>query len=463
MKRPGSITNRLTLTLAIMAALVFWVAGNAITAFQHSELNRYMLGDLKTRAQTAASIVKYADRPDFFKAARDHMLIVPADGSLRYIVTSPDPVFRAGQPWPADARRVPKGDGLYKVQSGGLWFLAIDRSLPARNLRPAVVVTTAVSYAPILAIRHALNTWVLMVAIAGVIALTLIGRRAVVLGLRPVERLSRSAAGLNPADLSLRLPQDALPRELAGLAAAFNGALSRLEDAYQRLAAFNADVAHELRTPLANLMGQTQVALSRRRSVEDLEEVLQTNLEDLDRLRGIINDMLFLARADQGALADSLMPQPIAAIVEKTAEFMDVVLEEAGVQLVTEGDAVAPVEPQLLGRALTNLIDNAVRHGARPGVIRVMIEPLPGEVRIAVHNQGGDLAQHQLERLFDRFYRPDPSREGSSETHGLGLAIVKAIAIMHRGEVFARCEGGEVVVGLTVRSDLIEEEPDGRS
>ncbi|KAG0928296.1 hypothetical protein G6F31_017766 [Rhizopus arrhizus] len=99
-----------------------------------------------------------------------------------------------------------------------------------------------------------------------------------------------------------------LPVELEDLATSFNGALARLEDAYNQLEAFNADVAHEMRTPLTNLIGQTQVALSRRRSSDDLQEVLQSNLEELDRLRAMINDMLFLARADRGELAADLAP-----------------------------------------------------------------------------------------------------------------------------------------------------------
>jgi two-component system, OmpR family, heavy metal sensor histidine kinase CusS len=178
--------------------------------------------------------------------------------------------------------------------------------------------------------------------------------------------------------------------------------------------------------------------------------VLQANLEDLDRLQEIVNDMLFLARADQGVVTETLSSESVAAIVHKTADFLDVVLEEASVKLEIDGDAVAPVEPQLLGRALTNLIDNAVRHGERPGLIRVVIDDLPEVVRISVHNRGAHIAPQHLSRLFDRFYRLDPARKGSSETHGLGLAIVKAVAVMHRGEVFARCESGEIVVGFEV-------------
>jgi two-component system heavy metal sensor histidine kinase CusS len=451
-KPARSIASRLTLTFAVTAALTFVAAGVAIVVFQYSELRRYQFRELRSRMETVASLVTYADRPSIFKALADRMLFVPADDSLRYIVRSDDPAYSFGDAWPSDAVRTPHTRDVYDIRFEGRSFMASDRSIPARGERPAVLLTVALDHASIANTNRALATAVLLASLAGVAALTWLGRRTVVRGLMPVERLSQRAALLDPADLSMRLPQLAHSSEIDGLTSAFNGALSRLEDAYMRLAAFNADVAHELRTPLANLIGQTQVALSRPRSAEDLQEVLQTNLEDLDRLREIINDMLFLARADQGVLTDNLAPQSVAGIVRKTADFMDPVLEEGAVQLTIEGDAIAAVEPQLLARALTNLIDNAVRHGARPGAIRVVIEQLGDGVRISVRNYGTDIRPEQLERLFDRFYRQDPARHGSHETHGLGLAIVKAVAVMHRGEVFARSADGEIVIGILLRN-----------
>ncbi|KAK0339853.1 hypothetical protein LTR94_032888, partial [Friedmanniomyces endolithicus] len=126
--------------------------------------------------------------------------------------------------------------------------------------------------APIQATNMILSLGVLLVSIAAVAIVTLLASTVAGRSLKPLERLSAHAAALNSSDLSLRLPQNGLPRELHGLASAFNGALERLEGAYLRLASFNADVAHELRTPLGNLIGQTQVALSRPRSAEELEE-----------------------------------------------------------------------------------------------------------------------------------------------------------------------------------------------
>ena len=147
---------------------------------------------------------------------------------------------------------------------------------------------------------------------------------------------------------------------------AFNGALGRLEDAYQQLEAFNADVAHELRTPLANLIGGTQVALSRPRSAAEFQETLQSNLEELERLRSIVNDMLFLARADQGEAATGLTAADVAHEVEMTIEFFEPLLDETGTTVAIEGElrAQATMNIALFRRALSNLLQNAIEHSA---------------------------------------------------------------------------------------------------
>jgi two-component system heavy metal sensor histidine kinase CusS len=170
-----------------------------------------------------------------------------------------------------------------------------------------------------------------------------------------VDHLSQHAQELSPKNLSERLPVQHLPSELSGLVLSFNGALCRVEQAYVQLSTFNADVAHELRTPIGNLIGQTQVILSRERSVGELEEVLQSNLEELERLRTIINDMLFLAQADRGMRLDNVVRTSIAAEVSKSAEFLDMLLEDACCSLKIEGDAEALIERSLFGRAITNL------------------------------------------------------------------------------------------------------------
>jgi len=209
-------------------------------------------------------------------------------------------------------------------------------------------------------------------------------------------------------------------------------------------------LAHELRSPLTNLIGQTQVALTRGRSAEHYFEVLQSNLEELERLRSIINDMLFLASADQGSKATKLIESSLADEVATTLDYLDFILEDAQVEVQVRGDATVQIEKAHLRRALINLLSNAVQHTAPGQVIVVNIEVQEHQVAIGVTNPGDAIASEHLPRLFERFYRVDASRSNSGANHGLGLAIVKAIALMHGGDVFVRSEGDGNTFGITL-------------
>jgi two-component system heavy metal sensor histidine kinase CusS len=239
-----------------------------------------------------------------------------------------------------------------------------------------------------------------------------------------------------------------LPPELEQFVDSFNSTLERVEQAYSRLESFNADVAHELRSPLTNLIGQTQVALTRGRSAEHYFEVLQSNLEELERLRSIINDMLFLASADQGSKATKLTSTSLADEVATTLEYLDFILEDA--QVAGAGQRRCTSADR--DRAFAPGVDQSVeQRGAahRPGqVIEVRIEVEEHQVSIGVANPGAPIASEHLPRLFERFYRVDASRSNSGNNHGLGLAIVKAIALMHGGDVFVRSDRGMNTFGI---------------
>lgn len=276
----------------------------------------------------------------------------------------------------------------------------------------------------------------------GTLAVLLLSYSVARLGLAPLARLTKDASSVSPNNRSQRLDTHSLPYELEDLAKSFNGALERLDGAYGRLEAFNADVAHELRTPITILIGQTEVALTRNRSVDELRQTLQSNLEEFGRVRAIVNDMLFLARADQGERATGLVAVSLAAEVARTLDFLEIPLEEAQVRAVSTGDALALVNTSLFGRALSNLVMNAIQYCASGSTITVSIEREGERVRVAVGNPGEPIPSAMLDHLFDRFYRAESSRTNSRENHGLGLAIVKAVAEMHRGEVSVTSANG---------------------
>jgi two-component system heavy metal sensor histidine kinase CusS len=286
--------------------------------------------------------------------------------------------------------------------------------------------------------------------LGGATLVAILGFSIARVGLRPLALMSADAQSIGPNNRQQRLALPSLPRELLHLGRSFNAALDRLEQAYRQLETFNADVAHELRTPLTNLIGQTQVALTRERQALALREVLQSNLEELERLRSIVSDMLFLARAEQGERPSQQIETSIASEVAKTVEFFEMLLEEAGMSVDVQGDAVAPIDTALFRRALTNLLQNAIQHAISGGKIQVRISQTHECASVAFSNRSNPIEPQHLARLFDRFYRIDTSRRNSVESHGLGLTIVKAVAAMHNGGVFAHSENGMITIGFSV-------------
>ncbi len=446
-----SIAGRLALMFGVAVTLVSTIAGIALFAFQSEQLHHHKREELGARFQIVERMVKdsiYAYKWPFIAAKLQDF--TPPDGSLYFVVESVDPRFTFRPEALAGAQWKGPRDGFGKVIVSDQKYLTLARTVPAAGERPDVrlIIASRSKYVDETETGLAIGIAVIsLLAIAAVAALGWwIARRS----LAPVDRLSEHARLLGAENLAQRLPTETLPAELSGLVLSLNDALDRVADSYQRLSTFNADVAHELRTPLANMIGGTQVALSRDRPVRELEEVLQSNLEELDRMRRIVNDMLFLARADQGEVAANLTTCSLAEETRKSAEFMAPVFEEAGVTLEIDGDAQVPIERALFGRAMTNLLDNAVRHGATPGRVTVKIIHEDEVASINVSNPGAPIDPIHLDRIFDRFYRIDPARFNDGESHGFGLALVKAVARMHGGSVFAHNEPGRICIGFTV-------------
>ncbi|MDQ8020706.1 MAG: heavy metal sensor histidine kinase [Moraxellaceae bacterium] len=258
-------------------------------------------------------------------------------------------------------------------------------------------------------------------------------------GLAPLHALRDSAAGVTAARLDQRLPTDAVPVEMVEMVDSLNAMLARLEDSFRRLSDFSSDIAHELRTPVSNLMMQTQVALSRARSADDYREVLSSNAEELERLSRMISDMLFLAQADNGLMLPHAEPVSLATEVAGLFEFYEALAESAGLRLHSEGDASVTADRLMLRRALSNLLSNALRHARAGSTVQVTISQRDGEASVCVRNEGDTIPAAQAARLFDRFYRADAARVraggGSNEGAGLGLAITRSIAQAHGGDI----------------------------
>jgi two-component system heavy metal sensor histidine kinase CusS len=296
-----------------------------------------------------------------------------------------------------------------------------------------------------------LRVVLLAAVVLGTLGAGLIAQLTVRRGLRPLLELANQTQRMAPHRLDGRLFLEAHARELQPFIEQFNALIERCERAYRQLESFNADVAHELRTPLSALIGQTELALSRERSGEEMRETLLSNLEELQRLTTMTNDMLFLSRADHGAAARRDAPRSLAELVNQVAEFQEGIMQERGLKVQIVGDAAWQVEPGLFKQAVSNLLDNASRHASTGSIIKIYIAPSARDaVRIVVENTGAELPPEHVPRLFDRFFRGDSSRSDGESHHGLGLAIVAAVARMHRGTAWAESLPGTTRVGFTV-------------
>lgn len=272
--------------------------------------------------------------------------------------------------------------------------------------------------------------------------------------LRPLIDLAAQTKAIDARRLGQRLTLGEPVEELQPLIDQFNGLMHRVERTYTQLEGFNADVAHELRTPLATLIGHTELALSRERSAEELSETLVSNLEELQRMAAIVNDMLFLAQADRGVKARRGAPVSLAQLVRQVVEFHEAAIEESGLSVGIEGDVSLSLDEPLIKRALSNLLGNAIRYADKGSHLSVHIaQDQDHSVRLWVANVGPSIDESHLPRLFDRFFRADCARsEPDRLHHGLGLSIVAAIARMHDGFPTAESTQGTTKVGFSLRT-----------
>jgi two-component system heavy metal sensor histidine kinase CusS len=435
----------------LVALVVFLLIGGALYQQVDKGLGLLPEAELDARYSVLESALNRFGTPEHWvKINAKLKLLGEEDKRIRFWVVSGDPGYEYGQP-DAAIRAFAQGPlGMHDLQLADHPYplKVLLTELPARDQRPPLRFMIGIDTETFHETQHNLLIALIGLAIVGVLMASALGYWVARIGLKPLIKLSHEAQRLAPPLRAGRLRLSPLPPELEQFVDSFNSTLERVEVAYSRLESFNADVAHELRSPLTNLIGQTQVALTRGRSAEHYFEVLQSNLEELERLRSIINDMLFLASADQGNKATKLTSTSLADEVATTLEYLDFILEDAQVEVQVSGDALVQIEVAHLRRALINLLSNAVQHTGAGQVIEVRIEVEAHQVSIGVANPGSPIASEHLPRLFERFYRVDASRSNSGNNHGLGLAIVKAIALMHGGDVFVRSDRGMNTFGI---------------
>jgi two-component system, OmpR family, heavy metal sensor histidine kinase CusS len=341
----------------------------------------------------------------------------------------------------------PDGNG-HRLLTGRIEVPA-EAARPAGSLLIDLAIETSSTRGVRLRERRNLLVGLVIAALLASVLGVLIARRILV----RVRRLGSTASRIGAQALDERLPLDDTPLELVESAVAFNRMLDRLQSAFQRLSAFSSDLAHDLRTPVGNLLGEAQVALSRPRSADEYRAVLESAVEEYERLSRMIGNMLFLAQADNASAALSFDWTPLDPALERVIGYFELLAEERGVVLEKTLRAAAGVERRvwadetMLIRAVSNLVSNALRYA--PSGTRVELAAdvaADGGATISVSNEGPAIAGEQQPRIFERFYRADASRHGSATGSGLGLAIVRSIMELHGGSASLRSAPDEDTV-----------------
>ncbi len=300
--------------------------------------------------------------------------------------------------------------------------------------------------------------WFWAILLATFVIFPLVGYQVARHGIRPVEEIATTARHISSKNLRERILPDGYPFELASLAGTFNQMLDRLEESFERISRFSADIAHDLRTPVNNIRGEAEVALARARSADEYRDVIESCLEEAVRLSDLIGDLLFLARAESPLAHLRRERVDVGELLGGVREYYEASAADSGISLTTtvgREPVIAELDRTLLQRAVGNLVSNALAHTPPGGAVLLGTSADVSNtdfsnrdfsntdfsnkdfstIRIEVSDTGVGIPPEALPRVFDRFFRVDSSRSQHSGGTGLGLAIVQSIALLHGGKV----------------------------
>jgi two-component system, OmpR family, heavy metal sensor histidine kinase CusS len=390
--------------------------------------------------------------------ASDYFIRVLDRRTGKVLVESPEmgkqllpPVF----PVPPPDGHIPDQGIEYKT-STGKWFLLMSALAEVDRTAPhPVIIQIAQNRSDDKAFADFFRTLLLAVLLGGAgcsaAVAVLIARQA----LRPLRQMVAAMEKVQASHLQQRLDRDQWPKELDSLAGAFDEMLGRLKESFERLSAFSADLAHELRTPIQNLRGEAEVALTRTRTAAEYREVIELSIEEYEGLASMIDSLLFLARAENAETPMSRMTFKAGPEIDTILDFYDAAAREQNISVSRQGDTDLYADAMLLRRAVNNLVSNSLQHTSAGGRILVTVQQVDDGVNIQVQDTGCGIAPKHLPRIFNRFYRADPARASDHGGVGLGLAIVKSIMDLHGGSVVAESKLGE---GTTVTLKFVQKE-----
>jgi two-component system heavy metal sensor histidine kinase CusS len=449
----SSLVKRLTLMIMFAVIAVLVVAGmsfNVLSQHHFRLLDEQALSEKLESARHILSIQTPGASLEALRLQLRALLGAHQDLTAEILSSNGDVLF-------SDLKAVPIPDHYKRADQEAIWEWQ-DESHSFRGVTADVVIQgeqapgTIMLMLDITSHAHFFETLQRWFAIGLVISAMVsagLGWLVAKSGLRPVEQITKVATSMSAGSLQERIPLEPVPLELQALILSFNGMLARLEDAFVRLSNFSADIAHELRTPVSNLLTHTEVVLTRKRDLDAYEDNLYSNLEELKRMSRMIDDMLFLANADNGLITPQQVDIELNGLVSKLFEFYQLLAEDRDIRLTLQGKGIVFGDRLMIDRAVSNILSNALRYTPQGNEISVHIQQTEDKVTLTISNGGATIDPQHINRIFDRFYRADPARrEGGPSNAGLGLAITRSIVQAHQGKVW--CTSSEQMTAFHI-------------
>ena len=438
--RQLSLTARMSLMFMLAVIAVLTIAGlsfNLLSQYHFKMLDRQVLSEklqatqqILNTGQGAASFTQQLPQLRALLGAHHELRAIILAGDGRVIFAEPamlavPQAFRHSAP-----------QDMWQWQDGEQMFRGMSAKVSMSDSAEPVTITLLLDVPIHAHFFETLQRWFWLGLLISAIASAALGWAVARRGLRPLSEVTQLAGSMSARSLKERIALQPVPLELQQLVSSFNAMLARLDEAFVRLSNFSADIAHELRTPLSNLMTHTEVVLSKKRDINAYEDNLYANLDELKRMSRMIDDMLFLAKADNGLITPEQSRVELAELLDKLFEYYQLLADERGIHLQVSGSGSVMGDRLMLERAISNLLSNALRYTPQGATISANIVQTANTLTLSVANPGEPIKPQHLDKLFDRFYRADPARrEGSPSNAGLGLAITRSIIDAHKGKI----------------------------
>lgn len=328
------------------------------------------------------------------------------------------------------------GEGRIIKTSDDRYFLLRSDVNRSQDPDKKATIQIALDVTPEVMIDADNHKIIFLVLLAGIVVSSVIGILIIRQLLRPLEIIADFSTRITTRTIDRRIDSDRWPEELKRFAAILNAMLDRLERSFTRLADYTSNLAHELRTPLTTIIGEAEVALFKVRTPEEYQLVLESGREECLRVSRIIDNVLFLERAECGTIPVEQIPFDPVDEINSIFEFYEALAEEKCATLSCHGTGTLVGDPCLFSRAVSNLLANSLTYASPGVVIDITVTQAEGEaVEVAICDTGHGIAERDLDRIFDHFYRGDLSRSNYPLGSGLGLTIVKAIMELHGGSI----------------------------